>query len=921
MIFNPTKLKEYTKQLLFALLAVLLSTTVSHAEYSAVYFDARLDMGNHRLNIYPRESNKMDSTGFGFEDEYVNEWYLTPSNQTDKRNRSGEEYNKVMEPRLPGEVPYKNTKLDSLAKKFSVERTDALKADPSSKKNTIPAALYTYKEGNQVYGHSGLKSNSNRLRILKSSICGSTDKREGKGMSMVTGFNRLLEKIEVLRGGYTDSTFKETVMGLAWVLSEHATQNYVIFEPTKSSDLNNTPEEEIKYEGEEPKEPEETEADDTEEEKLESNGNNIKVVVSGDSGYKKNVTIYQKQDNDKWLKVYGDHRQIYRLETGYEVTSEGIDEDGVATIKVTDEELNEMNNNKTYQTKKDSTLKGLVPDDVKWISLYDLVFDAYVKMLDGITSDGSDAGASDNLITRIVVGIFSDIVDFVESELGMESIEELVYNKEGREYSGSGLGYLLGLFPESWVPIINQGMSMVAIVSILFLTFAILRVLYMMNLDSMNVSTRLNLKQDIANIIYSVLGMMLFITVFYVIALLNYKLTGILYSTMAVENSGEAISFTENFMRDEGLIGGLILRVVMIGVTAYVNVVYIIRGINIGIILMLAPIFIIGTAFNGPERIKVILRELLGNIGIQTLHALLIVFIAKAKASMGIANGGTRLFISVVMASSIIPVTGMFRELVFGENKSLLGAGRIATNAKNTATELGRRGTIMAAGVAGGAIAAGARIQTRDQFNNFNKFNEKRKLKAMTDTFKEAGLGGNYSTLDSEGSTGAGDSTAVSGGTGIGGASTVSGSTGAGDSTAVSGSTGTDDSSTVSGNAGTGDSTAVSGGTGTGDTSNNATPREVNNASKYFDPDLEKGFDRKDRFKVQVANDINNISNLMAVFKSKGKADSVDRFLDGVNQSKEMQKYMRANKYEDRQSQMEKYTKEAEETVEDGNEK
>lgn len=903
MIFNPTKLKEYTKQLLFALLAVLLSTTVSHAEYNSIYFDARLDTGNHRLRVYPREG-KMNGE-FGYEDDYVKEWIVDPTeitgSGTDQEPRSGDNYNKAMAPK-DSDGPYKNKELDRFAEKFSTKRSNVANGTPSSKKNTIPAALYTYKEGGRTYGHSGLKSSSNRLRILKNSICGDQDDREGKGVSMVTGFNILLEKIELLRGGYTDSTFKETVKGLTWLLSEHATKNEIIFDISKSNNLDSNTE--VISEDEEP---EEVNTTDPEGDDYVGNGNDIKITVESVSDYKKTVTIYQKkdkggqkEDEDDWLKIHS-HRQIYRLATGYEVVGD-VSADGVATIKITDAELSEKNN-RTYETKSGSTLKGLTADDVKWISLYDLVFEAYVKMLDGVPADSSDAGASDNIITRIVVDIFSDMVDFIESELGMDSIEELVYNKEGREHSGSDFGYLLGLFPEAWLPLINQGMSMVAIVSVLFLTFAILRVLYMMNLDSMNVSTRLNLKQDIANIIYSVLGMMLFITVFYVIALLNYKLTGILYTTMGVEDGGEAISFTETFMRNEGLIGGLILRIVMIGVTAYVNVVYIIRGINIAIILMLAPVFIIGTAFNGPERMKVLLRELLGNIGVQTLHALLIVFIAKAKTAMAFVNGGTMLFVSVVMVSSIIPVTGMFRELVFGENKSLLGAGRIATNAKNTATELGKRGTIMAASIAGGTIASGAaigsKLQTMDQFNNFNKFKEKQKLEAFSDVLKEAGLGGKNSASDSEGSAGVSDTSTGSKTTGTIGAKNVS---------AGSETTGTE-------------STAGVGTIGTGDTSNSATQREVNNTNSYFDPDLEKGFDRKDRFKVQVANDLNNISNLIAVFKSKGKADTVDRFLNGVNQSKEMQKYMQANKYKDRQSQMEKYTKEAEETVGDGNEK
>lgn len=706
--------------ILSILFIIILNTTKVEA-YSAIYYDAKFDMGRYRLTLTPRP-HTIGANKMGIEDEYVSEWTYGGVEPT-QLTRNTDKYHSAMDP-VSTEKPYETSSFncpENYTAHYSAKRDNGIGPKPSSKKNTVPAAYLTYTDGGGILKkHTGLKVDSSRARILESALIGLED-REDKGLSMIVGFNILLEKIETLIGGFEKpEDFFRVVKGLTWLLDKAPSGTSIIFEvagskvvsggdgePEDGAESEDGESEDAEDSGSEP-----TNTTDPTKEDFVGNGKNITVTVKGSGPYKRKIIISQEGIGE----VYS-HNQLYRLETGYEIEGD-ITADGVATMKITDKGSMSDKGKHTYTTREGSSLVGLRPYDVKWLTLYDLVMDAFIKYNDNVVVQGEGGVSTDNPVAGFIVWVIEGIVDVIEDKIGVAEIEDIVFNTDDREFDGSGLGYELGIFPSGWIEIIKPALSIVSIISLLFLSFAILRVLYLMNLDSMNVSTRLSLKSDTMNIIYTVLGMLLFVTVFYVLAVLNYQITGLIFNSFG---DGD-VNFFESLVKGNGSGTSILVRLIYLGIKIYITAIYILRALNVAILLVLAPIFIVGTAFLGPDRIKVFLRELIGNIFIQSFHALIILFIVKAKGAMGMVEGGDRLIIALIMTGSIIPLTNTFKDLVFGEGASMIAAGRIAQQAKSNIIGLAAAGTAMAVKAGGTAISVGGKMATKGQYEKFKDF-------------------------------------------------------------------------------------------------------------------------------------------------------------------------------------------------------
>lgn len=755
MISKIKNLKKVMFTVGSAIAMTILSTTTVEARYNAIYFDARFDMTRYRLNI---SASGFDTNGeLGLEDKYVSQWEKGYDNMPSWRgSRTDSAYYKAMDPDKGKDV-YSNTNkfldgtmrqtVEQIAKKFDPQKESTSHNHASPKKNTVPAGRYTLVDGKgKTVDHSGLRLDEGHGKVMASAICGVED-REDKGTSMEQSFNVLLEKIEMLRGGYTDETFKQTVKGLTYLITYGGEGSSIKMKVSGDLEAGEEAIKPVDNGGDNP--PNTT---DPSKEDFVGTGGDITISVTKVGTHRKGIKITQHAGENKTPIEVVHVQQLFKVSTGYTATS--LSGEGKATIKINGKDT-------TLTAEAQDNLKDLKPEDIAYITLYDLVFDAFIKLNSGVTSSGT-ANNSSNPITNLIVDIADGLVGFVEEQLSLERMEDLVYNLETREQNIiEETGYDLGMYPRAWKSLIQECLNIMTLLSTLFLVFAILRVLILMNLDSMNVNTRLNLKQDIMNIIVAVIGMMMFAVLFYTLGLFNYKITEMLYNGLP----GSNVDFFTTFVGSSGALASIIMRCIMLGVKVYLNVVYLMRSLNISILVILAPVFIVGTAFLGTERIKLYLRELVGNIFLQSFHAMIIWFIINAKQNIGINGDGTDLFVSVVMAVSIIPVTSMFRELVFGDSKSLSSAGRIAGQAQQTVKGLGAQGVQLASGalsLATGGVAAGANIVANNNFNNFKDFQKRQK--DLQSTQSEAG-GGFSSSPMASGPSGVSTSTNMPGAT------------------------------------------------------------------------------------------------------------------------------------------------------------
>lgn len=265
--------------------------------------------------------------------------------------------------------------------------------------------------------------------------------------------------------------------------------------------------------------------------------------------------------------------------------------------------------------------------------------------------------------------LLTDFTNGVRSLLGLQSIDELVYNKKTRSTDR----YYGGIMPVEWMKkattfhMIFQGITWVII------SVAILKLLFTKNLSTINPAMRVSLMEGIKNLIMT--GFLL-ISVFLVINTLinvNEKLVSI-FSTTAPDYSG----FT-GVSNDYKTLSGAFLQLYYLFITIYLNFVYIIRALTIAILIASAPLFIVSIAFGQKSKalFESWIRELIANIFLQSIQA----FVLSMLLNIQIGARGIEL---AVVSFALIPITKWFKSLIIGNNGGI--TEQIGGNVLSTAT-------------------------------------------------------------------------------------------------------------------------------------------------------------------------------------------------------------------------------------------
>lgn len=324
--------------------------------------------------------------------------------------------------------------------------------------------------------------------------------------------------------------------------------------------------------------------------------------------------------------------------------------------------------------------------DVKYVTWKMLVMQGnYNADINTTTYSSIENVATPNEFSTIIGGFFTDMINSIRSALGLYSINELMVNGGSRDHN-----YTLGMYPSTWS---NAAILLHIICQMIAwgcIGFSVLQLVHKRQLATMNIVQKVSWQESIKNLILCGFLLASFTLVFNFCARLNYRLVDLFGA------STNASSFVNiGKMTATGTFGQITIAAAVLILTIYFNFFYYLRAITIAILYGLAPLAIYTLSLGGKMTgtFTNFLKELLGNIFIQAVHAILLAFFCNVTVA-----SSPRAFEMLVILYAFIPLSKFIKEKVFG-----MGGG-IA----DATSGLMRTAGSVAGGFAGGLMGAKA---------------------------------------------------------------------------------------------------------------------------------------------------------------------------------------------------------------------
>ncbi|KJD42614.1 hypothetical protein [Paenibacillus terrae] len=326
--------------------------------------------------------------------------------------------------------------------------------------------------------------------------------------------------------------------------------------------------------------------------------------------------------------------------------------------------------------------------------------------LEQMEKDKENANLTDGIMLGFILSLFKTV--------HISSLPALIF---GNPYGDSGtLNY--GIFSQGEMDkIINPLIGLLTGLYGLILTAAIMVSSAKFGLKAYSPQAKADFWTDINMWVLSAFFMGSFWLIFKVMMSLNLALVSSLYDTLqgtGVDTNGVSLIASAGSFN----IGNAIVYLAEFGLTLYLNIIYIARKVIIIFLVVLSPfaayslIFPKTRAFFGTW-----MKELAGNIFLQSVHAITI-FVFAELSSM--AGGGAANFFAIIYKLGLlimfIPITGMISRWLnlgdssskLGQTATMMGAGSVAGAmmlAKGAGNMMG--GNRAGASAAGGMMGAG----------------------------------------------------------------------------------------------------------------------------------------------------------------------------------------------------------------------
>lgn len=274
-------------------------------------------------------------------------------------------------------------------------------------------------------------------------------------------------------------------------------------------------------------------------------------------------------------------------------------------------------------------------------------------MKKGFTTGGFTKEDDVGIVTRHVGKLGEDILRQVTSFLSLYGMHEIVFSTGVRD-----LEYYYGVFPRQWKGIIDMFYVITTSLATLLLVFALLKLLYDRSVSLLNPRKRASLMEGIMNFLIAVAIMLFFPIIIDFILQLNITIVRI-FSGLGV-NLNEVTQLGSNHW-----LAYIIFQFFVLFILFRLNLMYFMRSAIVVLLIIASPLFIAALAFSGQkEKFDLFLKELLGNIFVQSFQAFVITFLMLVIPS-------ERPVGSIAILLLFFEGTKLFRSMVFGTGGDL----------------------------------------------------------------------------------------------------------------------------------------------------------------------------------------------------------------------------------------------------------
>lgn len=248
---------------------------------------------------------------------------------------------------------------------------------------------------------------------------------------------------------------------------------------------------------------------------------------------------------------------------------------------------------------------------------------------------------------KLTAELLQSVSDFLVRFLGLSTMEELVYNQ------GARTAYIYGIFPkDKWAA--NQTVYLKFYTIAWLLMFLPPVWIFMKKaLSTVNPGIRSSFKGSLLTYFISMAMMGAVFPVIHFFFWINDSLVRAFYD----EN---VIGFFHDAVPGEGFLGAAVVRLAFLALTLYYNFTYRVRCFVLGLLMVMAPVFIFFVNFDKTRYVTAtFLKELIYNIFVQSFHAVSLFYFVSTLGVSGIWD-------KIVLLMVFIPLTELLRRMIMG---------------------------------------------------------------------------------------------------------------------------------------------------------------------------------------------------------------------------------------------------------------
>lgn len=340
---------------------------------------------------------------------------------------------------------------------------------------------------------------------------------------------------------------------------------------------------------------------------------------------------------------------------------------------------------------------GIDDEKISWVLIVTV---ATTAKAGGYTADGKGfevLQTKDSLEKSL-----SEFADSITKKLSIEllgfySLESMILNRGTR-----GSSYYLGMMPYNWFRQSNNIFWIAEIIAVFILIASVLYSVFKENWSIVSPKERINLQDRIQNLLISILLLLMYVPLFYLMGKFNQSIIEMLDSLVV----GQEFSVSPNL----NWILSLVVAIANLIILIKINVDYLVRALTITVLHAIAPVMIASVSIsnNGTKGLfNTWLREMIGAIFLQTFDAVILVLYMMIIKT----DGASRWWEIALMTFMFIPINKWFREKFTGASS----IGQVSGATQQSAGAAVNKAWGAATGAVKGTVELGAGIAANAQ--------------------------------------------------------------------------------------------------------------------------------------------------------------------------------------------------------------